>query len=195
MAETRTDRGRHRQSRCLRVRARRRQAGQAAIEFISGLLLLLLVVAGILHVSRMATTDLFLHSVLRGDAGERAMEGVASASPEYISDWQAGTDGTRYTADDQPVRNGAMLPTTLALLTSHSVQNAGDWGYVETQSQLPVSMVSLQASPIMATALGYVHREETLHVPVDTVIRQLVYDKDEVAIKGEVWMPLMGGLY
>jgi len=32
-------------------------------------------------------------------------------------------------------------------------------------------------------------------VPVDPVLRQLVYDKDEVAIKEEVWMPLMGGLY
>jgi hypothetical protein len=30
---------------------------------------------------------------------------------------------------------------------------------------------------------------------VDRVIRQLVYDKDEVAIREEVWMPLMGGLY
>jgi hypothetical protein len=47
----------------------------------------------------------------------------------------------------------------------------------------------------MAAALGFVHEEETLHVPVDPVIRRLVYGKDEVAIKEEVWMPLMGGLY
>jgi hypothetical protein len=171
------------------------RAGQAAIEFVSGLLLLLLAVTGIIHVSRMGRTSLFLHSVLRGDAGERAMEGVVSESPEYISDWQPGEDQTRYTADDQPVVNGAALAATLDSLTTHSVRSPGDWDYVENQTRLPVSMISLQASPAMATTLGFVHREETLHVPVDTVLRQLVYDKDEVAIKEEVWMPLMGGLY
>lgn len=195
MADARTDTDRHGQAWTRGPRSRVGSSGQAAIEFVSGLILLLLVVTGILHVSRMGTTSLFLHSVLRGDAGERAMEGVVSASPDYISDWQAGSDGTRYTTDDEEVRNGAMLPATLDSLTSHSVRNPGDWGYVEDLSRLPVSMVSLQASPIMATALGFVHREETLHVPVDVVLRQLVYDKDEVAIKEEVWMPLMGGLY
>jgi hypothetical protein len=163
---------------------------------VASLLLFLLVLTGLIHVNRMARTSLFLHAVLRGDAGEKAMaDTAASAAPLYISDWQAGTDGARYTADDLPVRNGAILPATLSALTRRSVKNSDDWLYVTDLDRLPVSMVQLYSSPLMATTLGFVHREETLHVPVDPVIRQLVYGKDEVAIKEEVWMPLMGGLY
>jgi hypothetical protein len=55
-------------------------------------------------------------------------------------------------------------------------------------------MIRLHESPALATALGFTHAEETLHVPVDPVIRALVYGKDDVAIKEGVWMPLMGGL-
>jgi hypothetical protein len=171
------------------------RSGQAAIEFAVGLLLMLIVVTGIIHVSRMARTSLFLHSVLRGEAGKDAMTSLASSTPDYISDWKEGPDGIRYTADDQPVRNSAMLPATLDLLTQNSVANPTDWDYVASGTRLPVSMCSLQASPIMATTIGFVHAEETLHVPVDSVIRQLIYDKDEVSIKEEVWVPLMGGLY
>jgi hypothetical protein len=173
-----------------------RRSGQAAIELVSSLLLLLLVIAGLIHVNRMARTSLFLHSVLRGNAGEQAMENtLASEAPEYISDWQPGDDGERYTADDQPIRNGARMPAILNTLTGYSVKDPDDWAYVTDVSRLPVSMVTLQQSPVMATALGFSHEEETLHVPVDPVIRQLVYGKDEVAIKESVWMPLMGGLY
>ena len=172
------------------------RSGQAAIELISGLLLLLILVTGLIHVNRLGRTSLFLHSVLRGMAGEKAMESTAaSVAPEYISDWQAGTDGERYTADDQAVRNGAMLPSIIATLVDRSAKKPDDWSYVTDSTQLPVSMIQLKTSPVMATVLGFAHEEETLHVTVDPVIRQLIYGKDKVAIKEEVWMPLMGGLY
>ena len=176
--------------------ARRTRRGQTAIEFVACLLLLLLVISGLVHVNRMARTSLFLHSVLRGLAGQEAMEsGAASIAPEYISDWQAGPDGDRYTADDTAVRSGATLPVVLDTLTRLSVKEPDDWATVTDKSLLPVSLAALQRSPVSSTVLGFSHREETLHVPVDTVIRELVYNKDKVAIKEEVWVPLMGGLY
>jgi len=181
---------------CFRFPAPARRSGQAAIELIAGLLLLLILVTGLIHVNRMARTSLFLHSVLRGMAGEQAMQSTATATaPDYISDWKAGKDGERYTADDQPVRNGAMLPSILDILITDSVKKPDDWSYVADLDRLPVSMIKVKSSPVVATMLGFVHEEETLHVPVDPVLRQLVYGKDEVAIKEEVWMPLMGGLY
>lgn len=172
-----------------------RRSGQAAVEFAVGILLMMIVLTGIIHVSRMGRTSLFLHAVLRGDAGKDAMSVTTSSSPTYISDWSEGPDGIRYTADDQPLRNGTALPATLDLLTRDSVKNPGDWSYIASDTRLPVSMFSLQATPILATTVGFVHAEESLHVPVDPVIRQLIYGKDEVTIKEEVWMPLMGGLY
>ena len=89
----------------------------------------------------------------------------------------------------------ATAPATLDSLTRHSAHTPDAWGYVTPLSQLPVSAVKLHESPALATVLGFSQREEVLHVPVDTVLRQLVYDKDEVSIKVTVWMPLMGGLY
>ncbi len=174
---------------------RARRSGQAAVEFAVGLLLMLIVLTGILHVARMGRTSLFLHSVLRGDAGEAAMSRISSPSPDYIADWREGPDGLRFTADDQPVRNSAMVPATLGLLTRSSVREARDWEAVAQNTRLPLSMVTLRNSPLLATAIGFVHADETLHVPVDPVIRQLIYAKDEVAIREEVWIPLMGGLY
>jgi len=169
--------------------------GQAAIEFCAALLLFLIVVSGMIHISRMARTSLFLQSVLRGDAGERAMlAGTLADAPAYISDWDAGADGERYTADDRPIRNAALLPSTLSAIGDYSVRNPGDWVFVAPDSRLPVSMIRLQESPSMAATLGFTSSEETLRVPVEKVIRQLVYDKDAVSIREEVWMPLMGGL-
>jgi len=172
------------------------RSGQAAIEFISGLLLLLIVLTGLIHVNRMARTSLFLHSVLRGDAGKRAMEtGALSIAPAYISNWQEGPDGLRYTADDEPLQRTYMLSSTLSMFTDYSVRSPGDWSYVASDTHLPVSMIRLSAAPAASALLGFTHAEEDLHVPVDPVIRQLVYDKDEVTIRESVWMPLMGGLY
>lgn len=188
--------GRDREGLPQRRKADAAEQGQAAIEFCAALLLFLIVTAGLLHISRLARTSLFLHAVLRGDAGERAMrEGTLAEAPVYIADWDAGADGLRYTADDRPVRNAALLPATLAAIGAYSVQSPGDWSYVASDSRLPVSMIRLQESPSMAATLGFTRAAETLHVPVGSVIRQLVYDKDEVAIREEVWMPLMGGLY
>ena len=177
-------------------RGRRAETGQATIEFVAGLLLLLLVLTGIVHINRMARTSLFLHAVLRGNAGERAMEsGALSVSPPYISDWDAGADGARYTADDRPIQNSLVLPSTLSLFCNYSVKNPGDWSYVASDTQLPVSMIRLSTAPAAGALLGFTRAEEDLHVPVDPVIRQLVYGKDEVTIRETVWMPLMGGLY
>lgn len=175
--------------------ARSNRSGQASVEFVVGILLMLIVLTGIIHVSRMARTSLFLHAVLRGMAGKDAMGDTSSVTPAYISDWEAGDDGVRYTADDRPVRNSTMLPATLDLLTRYSVEEPDDWNTIAADTRLPVSMFSLHATPLLATTVGFTHTEETLHVPVDTVIRQLIYDKDKVSIKEEVWMPLMGGLY
>ena len=176
--------------------SKRSEAGQAAIELIAGLLMLLLLVTGIIHVNRMARASLFLHSVLRGIAGEQAMEsGTVATAPNYISDWQAGTDGQRYTADDQPVCNGARFSATLDTLVNDSVKKQDDWNYVKDSSLLPISMIQVHSLPMLATTIGFVHENETLHLDVDPVLRQLVYGKDQVAIKEEVWMPLMGGLY
>jgi hypothetical protein len=168
-----------------------RASGQAAIEFVAGLLLLLLVITGMIHVANMGRASLYLHAALRGEAGEGAMrDGSIGTSPPYISDWSPGEDGLRHTADDQPVRG--LASATTGDLAAYSVRSPGDWTYA-ADSRLPVSMLRLSESP--GAMLAFTHEEDTIRVALSRVIQQLVYNKKEVAIKEEVWMPLMGGLY
>jgi hypothetical protein len=101
----------------------------------------------------------------------------------------------RYTADDRPIMNSGNLSSTFLSLTDHSVNSADDWQYVTDKTQLPSSMIQLHSNPMMASAIEMTHEKERLYVPVESVIRQLVYDKEEVPIEEEVWMPLMGGMY
>lgn len=165
------------------------------MELAVALVLLLIILTGILHVSRMARTSLFLQSVLRGKAGERAMDPFAtSIAAEYISNWDAGADRIEYTADDQPIKNSVNLSLTFASLCQHSADSPDDWQYVADHTQLPVSMVQLFNSSFISTAVEMTQEKERLYVPVDPVIRDLVYGKEDVAIEEEVWMPLMGGL-
>lgn len=171
------------------------RSGQAAAELAVGTLLMVIVIFSLLFVSQMARSSLNLHAVLRGDAGERAMDSTLSTSPQPIADWDEGADNVRHTADDRPQNNSAGLSSTLVALTDFSVRTDDDWTHVTGKSRLPVSAVTLRVSPGLSATLGFVHAEGTLHVPVDPLVQQVIYAKEEVAIREEVWMPLMGGLY
>ena len=138
----------------------RNKTGQAAIEFVVCLLLILLVLTGIIHVARLARTSLFLHAVLRGDAGRRAMRsGTLARAPTHISDWSPGADNIRHTADDQPVHRGMVVPNTAQTLTDFSVRSASDWTFVAPDSRLPLSMIRLRESPNSVTIVGFAHGE------------------------------------
>lgn len=168
------------------------RSGQAMIELITCLLLLTLVIAGMIHVANMGKASLYLHAALRGRAGVRAMDEMrVGRQPRYISNWRAGADGVRYTVDDTPVYGGA-LGLSYAL-TEYSVQTPDDWSYVAPDTLLPASAVRLHQAD--TALMGFSLEEKTIYVEVSRIIRQLVYDRDEVAIKESVWMPQMGGLF
>ena len=171
-------------------------AGQASIELAVAIVLLLIIVTGLLHVNRMARTSLYLHSVLRGEAGTDAMHsGAVAQGADYISDWQAGADTLRHTADDRAIRDSGNLSATFLSLVNHSVASADDWIYLSAQTRLPSSMIRLHDTPMIHSVIEMTHEKERLYVPVEPVIQRLVYDKEEIPIEEEVWMPLMGGLY
>lgn len=168
------------------------------IEFVAALVVLLIITTGLFHINRMTRSSLFLHSVLRAKAGEKAMSStIVASAPEPIRDWDAGPDGLTYTADDQKKTGNTPLFSTVQRLTQYSTENHSedDWTFVRRYSQLPTSMLNLQETISAGALLRVVREEESLLVPVEPVIHDLVYDKEEVEIKENVSMPLMGGLY
>jgi len=165
------------------------------IEFCVGLIVLLLLVTGIIHVGRMARISLGIHAEIRGEAGKRAMQNDFGTTAEAISDWDSGADGVRFTADDKAKLNSAAAMSIMAAVASGSVRQDEDWQAVVNKTRLPFSMVNLYNQTGLPAFLGFVHRERTVDMQVDPTIRRLVYDSPEVRIKEEVWMPQMGGLY
>jgi len=170
-------------------------SGQAMIEFCIGLIVLLLLITGIIHVGRMARISLGIHSEIRGDAGERAMLSGFGTTAEAISDWDSGADGIRFTADDRAQINSARSMAIMNAVASRSARNDDDWQKVMDKTRLPFSMAQLRNQTGLPVFLGFIHRERAVDMQVDPAIRQLVYDAPEVRIKEEVWMPQMGGLY
>jgi hypothetical protein len=169
--------------------------GQAMIEFAAGLLVLLLLIIGFIHVSKLAMTSLDIHGEIRADAGMNAMQSALAVSPAAISDWQSGKDETRFTADDEAQKNAPASASIIGAIVSHSVQAEGDWQRVSEKSVLPFSMATLSQSPNLVVLMGAVYESKTDRVEVDPFIRNFVYNKETVSVKEEIWMPLMGGLY
>jgi hypothetical protein len=169
--------------------------GQAMIEFAAGLLVLLLIIIGFIHVSRLALSSLGIHGEIRAEAGMTAMQSTLAVTPEAISDWESGKDETRFTADDETQKNQPASASIIGSLVSHSVKTEADWQQVSDKSVLPFSMVKLSQSPNLVILMGAVHQSQTDRVKVDPFIRNFAYNKEEVAVKEEIWMPLMGGLY
>lgn len=172
-----------------------RKNGQAMIEFAAGLLVLLLLLIGFVHVSSLSLASLGLHGEIRAEAGLAAMQSSMTDTPEAISDWESGTDQVRFTADDEAQKNQPAAATVMGQVVSHSVQRESDWELLTEKSILPFSMIQLQQSPNLVILMGATHEEGIKRVPVDPFIRSLIYNKEAVAVKEEIWMPLMGGLY
>lgn len=179
----------------MKVFSKRDERGQATIELIAGVIALLLLILGFIHVSRLSRTSLALHGEIRAAAGLSSMQNSLVDVPEAISDWESGRDDTRFTADDEMVKNQPASATIINSLVDHSVQKKDDWQEVSAKTRLPLSMVELNRSPNLTVLMGAVHESETGQVRVNSFIRYFVYDKEEVAVKEEIWLPIMGGLY
>jgi len=171
------------------------QKGQAMIEFASGILVLLLLLIGFVHVSRLSLASLGIHGEIRAEAGLAAMQSSLASTPEAISDWNSGTDEVRFTADDVAQKNQPAAGAVINQVVSRSVKQEADWGVVAEKTRLPFSMVNLQQSPNLVVLMGATHEERIERVEVDPFIRDFIYNKEDVAVKEEIWMPLMGGLY
>ncbi len=171
------------------------RSGQAAAELAIGILLMSIVLFSLLFIGKLTSSSLYLHSLLRGEAGQRAMSSSFSTAPRPIADWNPGADEVRHTADDQPQNNSVMISATLSMLTESSVRRPDDWTPIMRETRLPVSAATLHSASGLTAMLGFVRAKATLDVPVDPMVQQLMYNKEEIAITEEVWMPLMGGLY
>ena len=163
---------------------RNQQTGQAAIEFVAALFLILLIVIGLTHLARLSSKTIDLAAKVRAEGGMAALAGGLAQSPRFIADWGSGSDQKMGTADDQPRMAGInSLNTILSAAGS-------DYAPAEN-SLLDFSPSTVYRTGDTALGIGLVHREAKADVTVDNFIRQTVYDKPEIRLFQEIWMPNM----
>jgi hypothetical protein len=166
------------------------RAGQAAIELVLGILMIIILFAGSLQYLKVAEAQRSMVTSLRGEAGARALTlGATVDMANYLLTWDNGADGIMYTADDQPVESLAfMLPN----IVNRSVQNADDWAYVAALPN-PTPIFGLHENPLPMLELSLVNAEDSEDVPVEESVQNLIYGRDHVRVKHSVWMPVMKG--
>lgn len=167
------------------------RGGQAMTEFIVGLLVVVILVSGTLTWIEIASARSELLGRVRGATGRSAMLGGGVApAPPFPQTWEEGPDRRRYTADDRPVAAGAAGLRNR--IVARAVRDPADWQRIEAAGGDLLS--DLRTGTPSGEAVGLVRGRESRIVVLSPALRALVYDKPEVTVAAEIWMPRMGGL-
>ena len=168
------------------------QSGQAMIELMLGVILILILLTGSVQFLQVASA----HSSI--DGGVRARTGIKALSPlteedtpRYILNWDPGADGQRYTADDQAT-NGS--PQTIVDIADRSVATATDWNKCGNLAH-PSSLEALGQIPVPLSSLGFIGIRWSTLVQIEPIAQELFYGNAFATVQEDVWVPIMNGLY
>jgi hypothetical protein len=164
--------------------------GQALIELAAGLVVILVLVAGLLQIGILSRAHLDVVDLARERAGRRALGewyGTAAPPPVFLRNWSQGTDGRPYTRDDLPlrgnpaaVRDGIVrfgAPAALRVLAPGNAFSA-----------------AMDEDPLV-THFGLVGaREESLPIPLLPAVRTLIYRADSITLEATAWSVRLDGL-
>jgi hypothetical protein len=150
--------------------------GQAAVEFLLGLLAIVLLLAGLIQYALLAGLQTDFMAEVREEAGEQALSGSATTS------------------------EGSAL---LGILASQSAQTPEQWLRADAGRAVKFDGMRLNesagayASTLAGTApvFGFIHSRRAQTFDIEPILRTLAGIQDSVTIEAEVWMPPLGDLY
>lgn len=165
------------------------RAGQAMVELVIALLVIVLVISGLTQFIQLSNEKETMMGDLRGEAGVAAIDGSAAASaPKYIVNWQEGGDEMRHTGDD-PYTTGSFNSKLGADVLDLSVNNEADWSYIS--GAVNNDLYNLRTSPGASASLGFVRRSEKKTIELMPAIKEFIIDRDSITVGEEIWMPIM----
>ena len=169
------------------------RTGQAMIELMLGVILIMLLLTGAMQYIQVASAHAAIDGGIRGKVGRYAMELMYQEdTPASIQTWDPGPDGQRFTADDTPILKP---PTTLTTIAGGCATNATDWNEFGQLSH-PSSMETIHTATVVPqTALGFIGIRWTTIVPVSQAAQQLYYTNPNATVQEDCWMPIMNTLY
>lgn len=162
--------------------------GQAVVELVVALVVLLVLLAGTLQVGWLGVHHSRAMTEARREAGVKAMLPDATFSaPRFIRNCTVGADGVAYSRDDGVVTDNPDMIADGIVSFSHPAQLDGI---------RPDSEVSAIARGAMPEAMfGLVQGEKTDRVLMLPVMRDLIYSADEVEVRGSAWLTWTEGIY
>ena len=166
-------------------------SGQAMIEFVVAILLVVIILAGLLQFVELAGIKGLLLAAIRREAGEQALGQriVLSAAPIYILDWEAGADQIRHTADDTADR-GLAGNTLQAAVVDRSVANPADWSFLNDARNTAIPVLHASSRPL--SALGFIHADLAEEVTLLPAMRDWLIGKETITVGTELWFPRLG---
>lgn len=161
-----------------------RSRGQAMVEFMVGLVVALVLLAGLIQIGKMAHIHTRTMITARAQAGQLALAAnFQSEISPLISDWSPGPDQRRYTRDDVVLSstNTSTLPVTIG-------------GSAQLDS---VSNGATMRTEIYNTTGGFflVKGEASESVPILSIIQRLVYPHPTLEVESDAWLVWTEGIY
>ena len=169
-----------------------KKTGQALIEFMIGLVIVLVLVGGLVQFVSLFHAQTDSMTAARLKAGSAMFSNFYySDNADYIEDVLVGADGSSYSADDT-FTDGDVVNFRDKIIEK-SVGDGTEWIIIDGISgdRLPRLRVSGNPSIDFGLVRGYDSRD----VELLSATRNLLYRADKIEIRSEVWMPLSGGIY
>lgn len=164
------------------------RSGQALVELVVALVVILVLVAGLIQICSMGVSHSQLMTAARREAGSKAMSETSSfAGPQYIANCTLGPDGIAFSRDDGVIfGNAAGMQLGIVDYANPDELNL-------RREDNPVSVIANSAFP--QELFGLVDGEASTKITLIPVVRSLIYQNETVDLKGKAWMTWTKGIY
>ena len=169
--------------------------GQAMVEFVIGLVGILVVTAGILLLAELHRADTETLATASAEAISDAMSGSIPSAFTPVQDWDEGPDGMRHTKDDEAVNGN--FGGIRANVSSYTAPN-GDWSGTRRDDGSSVKyddIVRFNDGTLTSSAFNFMRAHEEATVETLPVLQSFMGLPGTITIENEVWMPAVSGLY
>ncbi len=168
--------------------------GQAMIEFIIGLVAVLVLFAGMIQLVSLTRAQTETMTEARENAAsDMMMDFDPMTSADYIKDWQEGGDEKQLTSDDtSDTANPFDLQNTIV---EKSVADPTEWQYIDKLNANKISQ--LHGSAVPSSVFGLIKGQAKTSAQIDMIpaVRHFLYDADSIDIECEAWMTWTKGIY
>lgn len=163
------------------------RSGQAMVEFVITLLVVVVAVTGILQFVEIAAEREDQISEIRGRAGKQALQGEGFTDvADDIKDWEEGDDELRHTADDV-MKRGNLSATLGRDILDQTAREETDWALLEPAVNDRIPRVRGSGAP--AARLGLYHAKTRKEIDLFPATRDWLLKKETITVGADLWMP------